>query len=82
MRANTILPLVGINISIAGAAASATGVSPPFGGNIKRIFKGQNERALSSSGDMSFDDDFWAYDSGSMDVTWDDYSMEPKQCMI
>jgi len=81
MTVNSVLPLVGICIA-ATNTADATGVSPPFGGNIKRIFKGQNERALSGSEDMSFDDDFWAYDSGSMDVTWDDYSMEPKTCMI
>lgn len=42
----------------------------------------QFERELSGSGDYSFDDDFWAYDQGSMDTLWDDYSMMPKKCMI
>jgi len=43
----------------------------------------QYERALSGSGDvMSFDDDFWSYDQGSMDTYWADYAIMPKKCMI
>ena len=43
----------------------------------------QFERALSGSGDvMSFDDDFWSYDQGSMDTYWADYSIMPKKCML
>jgi len=73
MRAATFLSLLGS--STAAAASSVRGED-------KIIFKEQFERALSSSGDISFDDDFWAYDEGSMDVTWDDYSIEPKKCIV
>lgn len=54
------------------------------GNNNKKKFveKRQFERALSGSGDINFDDDFWAYDQGSMDVVWDDYALEPHKCMI
>mmetsp|Transcript_3107 Transcript_3107/g.6437 ORF Transcript_3107/g.6437 Transcript_3107/m.6437 type:complete len:375 (-) Transcript_3107:337-1461(-) len=72
MRATNLLSLFG------GVAAAASLTR----GDDNRIFKEQSERALSGSGDMSFDDDFWAYDEGSMDVVWDDYSVEPKTCMI
>jgi hypothetical protein len=49
------------------------------------VYKDQHqfERALSGSGDvMSFDDDFWSYDQGSMDTYWADYAIVPKKCMI
>jgi len=68
MRAISIASLL-IGINAAGAVR---------GGEEQHQF----ERALSSSGDMSFDDDFWAYDEGSMSVMWDDYAMIPKTCMI
>jgi hypothetical protein len=48
----------------------------------KLVEKRQFERALSGSGDIEFDDDFWGYDQGSMDVVWDEYSINPKKCMI
>lgn len=67
MRATSLLALLGCRTVAAG---------PPG-----RIFKKQVERELSGSGDITFDDDFWAYDDGSTDVTWDDYSIEPKRCM-
>ena len=51
-----------------------------------RVFKPrefQYERALSGSNEISFDDDFWGYDSyGASDTMWDDYAIEPKSCMI
>lgn len=70
MRATTILSLLGT----AAAAAS----------NHKKVAykREQFERELSGSGDISYDDDFWAYDEASMDVVWDDYSLMPKKCMI
>lgn len=75
MRATTFLSVVG-----GGAVAAASSIHGK--GKDKRVFKDQFERALSDSGDMSFDDDFWGYDQGSTDVYWDDYSMEPKACMV
>lgn len=46
-------------------------------------YKDQIERDLSGSGDaVSFDDDFWAYNDGSMQTYWDDYSIKPLKCMI
>lgn len=62
------------------AAANAA----PRRGETERVVTGrQFERALSGdSGDMSFDDDFWAYDDGSMDVLWDDYAVEPTTCLV
>lgn len=69
-----IVPLLG------GAAAASSSARR---GERRMVFNGrQYERALSGSGDMNFDDDFWAYDTGSMDVVWNDYSIEPKRCMI
>lgn len=53
--------------------------------NTMKNYKDQHqfERALSGSGDvMSFDDDFWSYDQGSMDTYWADYAIVPKKCMI
>ena len=69
---------------LAGTAASGVGSSSTE--EQRRLFiskeQHQNERELSGSGDMSFDDDYWAWDDGSMDVYWDDYSIDPKKCMI
>ena len=75
MRSATLLPL------LVGSAAASSGRN--HGGESQRVYKREQfERALSGSGDIDFDDDFWAYDQGSMDVVWDDYSIEPKKCMI
>mmetsp|Transcript_31311 Transcript_31311/g.53467 ORF Transcript_31311/g.53467 Transcript_31311/m.53467 type:complete len:380 (+) Transcript_31311:60-1199(+) len=73
MRATTILSILG-----SGTAAAAS--SSTRGG--EKVYKKQFERALSGSGDISFDDDFWGYDTQSMDVVWDDYSIIPEKCMI
>ncbi len=75
MRATTILSLVG---STAAAASSSSSIR----GEKKFMMREQFERELSGSGDLNFDDDFWAYDQGEMETVWDDYSMEPKKCMI
>ena len=75
MRATTILPLL-----VGRTAASFSGNGAGEGKRV--VYKEQFERALSGSGDISYDDDFWAYDQGSMDVVWDDYSIDPKKCMI
>ena len=68
---------------LAGTASATAGV---VDNTERRLFiskeQHQNERELSGSGDMSFDDDYWAWDDGSMDVYWDDYSIDPKKCMI
>ena len=68
---------------LAGTASATAGVAD---NTERRLFiskeQHQNERELSGSGDMSFDDDYWAWDDGSMDVYWDDYSIDPKKCMI
>lgn len=75
MRATTILPLL--------VGRTAASFSRNSAGEGKRVvYKEQFERALSGSGDISYDDDFWGYDQGSMDVMWDDYSIDPKKCMI
>ena len=76
-----------IILSILGTAAAGgviVGNSEEEQRRLKFISKEQhqNERELSGSGDMSFDDDYWAWDEGSMDVYWDDYSIDPKKCMI
>ena len=69
---------------LAGTASATAGVVDNT--EQRRLFiskeQHQNERELSGSGDMSFDDDYWAWDDGSMDVYWDDYSIDPKKCMI
>ena len=69
---------------LAGTASAKAGVV--VDNTERRLFiskeQHQNERELSGSGDMSFDDDYWAWDDGSMDVYWDDYSIDPKKCMI
>ena len=72
MKAATILTLA----AGVGSAAAAKKQTRKF------VEKRQFERALSGSGDIEFDDDFWGYDQGSMDVVWDDYSIEAKKCMI
>ena len=77
MRSTTLLPLL-----VGTAAASSTRKHGSGETGNKRVYKEQNERALSSSGDIDFDDDFWAYDQGLMDVVWDDYLIDPKKCMI
>lgn len=79
MKAATVVTL------LAGASsAAASSKTTMRGNNNKKKFveKRQFERALSGSGDINFDDDFWAYDQGSMDVVWDDYALEPHKCMI
>lgn len=73
--------------SIRGAAAEggATNEQQQPTTTMKMNYKDQHqfERALSGSGDvMSFDDDFWSYDQGSMDTYWADYAIVPKKCMI
>lgn len=78
MRATGILSV----LSVLGGGAVAAASSIHGEGKHERALRDQFERALSDSGDISFDDDFWGYDQGSMDVYWDDYSMEPKRCMI
>ena len=85
MRGAIILSILGT----AAATARAGGGGVVVGNSeeqrrLKFISKEQhqNERELSGSGDMSFDDDYWAWDEGSMDVYWDDYSIDPKKCMI
>ena len=69
---------------LAGTASATAGVVGKT--EQRRLFiskeQHQNEPELSGSGDMSFDDDYWAWDDGSMDVYWDDYSIDPKKCMI
>lgn len=82
MRATIILSIIGGASSSVVASASSGHVRSET--KTKRVYKKreQFERALSGSGDIDFDDDFWAYDEGSMDVVWDDYSIEPKSCMI
>ena len=82
MRATIILSIIGGASSSVVASASSGHVRAET--KTKRVYKKreQFERALSGSGDIDFDDDFWAYDEGSMDVVWDDYSIEPKSCMI
>jgi len=72
MKAATILTFAA---SVGSAAATKKQTR-------KFVEKRQFERALSGSGDIEFDDEFWGYDQGSMDVVWDDYSIEPKKCMI
>ena len=68
---------------LVGSAANAAAATFTRGGVETRTYKDQFERALSGSGDMmSFDDDFWSYDVGSMETYWADYSMMPKKCMI
>ena len=73
---------------LAGTASATAGVAVSSSSTTeqRRLFiskeQHQNERELSGSGDMSFDDDYWAWDDGSMDVYWDDYSIDPKKCMI
>ena len=89
MRGAIILSILG---TAAATASAAGGGGVVVGSNseeeqqrrLKFISKEQhqNERELSGSGDMSFDDDYWAWDEGSMDVYWDDYSIDPKKCMI
>ncbi|KAL7539422.1 hypothetical protein ACHAXR_009282 [Thalassiosira sp. AJA248-18] len=81
MRASTILTLLG------GAVVSSSAASSNTRGKKTERVKQQRrnhqiERALSGSGDIEFDDDFWAYDVGDMDTVWDDYAIEPKQCLI
>ena len=75
-----------IILSILAGTASATAGVVGKTEQQRRLFiskeQHQNERELSGSGDMSFDDDYWAWDDGSMDVYWDDYSIDPKKCMI
>ncbi|KAL7547917.1 hypothetical protein ACHAWF_011189 [Thalassiosira exigua] len=82
MRATTVLSL---SLVGGGAAAVAAASPAPRRTKDKETFREehQSERALSGSGDdISYDDDFWAYDVGSMDTVWDDYAMEPLTCMI
>lgn len=66
-----------------GTAAAASGNKKMLK---TRKFKDQDqmERALSGSGDaISFDDDFWNYDTGDdYSTMWDDYSINPLKCMV
>lgn len=80
MRATTLITMA----SGAAAASSSASSSSLVDGSVRRLRDAsQFERALSGSGDIEFDDDFWAWDADqSMDTVWDDYSMEPKMCMI
>lgn len=67
----------------ATALVALTTASAVTGESTGLRYKDQIERELSGSGDMiSFDDDFWAYDDGSMETYWDDYSIKPLKCMI
>ena len=68
----------------AGTAFAALAAASAVAGESTGLrYKDQVERALSGSGDMvSFDDDFWNYNDGSMDTYWDDYSIKPLKCMI
>ena len=73
-----------ILLSILGTTAAAARGLKNNSNEQTRIYKQpqqhQNERAL--SGDMDFDDDFWTTFGGDMDTVWDDYSIDPKKCMI
>lgn len=73
-----------ILLSILGTTAAAARGLKNNNNEQTRIYKQpqqhQNERAL--SGDMDFDDDFWTTFGGDMDTVWDDYSIDPKKCMI
>jgi len=77
MRSKTLL-------SVIGCSSAAVMVSGERSSD--RVYKHpQPERELSGSEDgemMSFDDDFWAYDQGSMETMWDDYSIQPEICMV
>jgi hypothetical protein len=82
---NILLSLL-VGRTTATAASSTRGGVAAAGSDANEIvYKDhhQFERALSGSGDvMSFDDDFWSYDQGSMDTYWADYSIVPKKCML
>lgn len=82
---NILLSLL-VGRTAANAASSTRGASAGgYAAANEIVYKAhhQFERALSGSGDvMSFDDDFWSYDQGSMDTYWADYSIMPKKCMI
>ena len=79
MKGATLLS-IGCCAATAAAASNVRGQHQKV--HKKVVFKEQAERALSGSGDISFDDDMWAWDQGDMETVWDDYSMEPKKCMI
>jgi len=72
----------GAIIRLAALGGHAAAAASALGANARRVAGHQFERALSGSGDMSFDDDFWAYDDGAMDVLWDDYALEPTTCLV
>jgi hypothetical protein len=89
MNPSTIL--ISLLASSAAATSSTRGASAAADGAHEQSSTMMNykdshfqyERALSGSGDvMSFDDDFWSYDQGSMDTYWADYAIMPKKCMI
>ena len=70
-------------LSILCGSATAAVFSTVGGENKRTRYNEQIERALSGSGDTSFDDDFWNFaQDRSMDVVWDNYSINPKSCMI
>jgi hypothetical protein len=70
-------------LSILCGSATAAAFSAGRAENKMMRYNEQIERALSGSGDASFDDDFWNYaQDRSMDVEWNNYSINPKSCMI
>lgn len=76
-------PLSSLASSSSSSSSSSSGSNSVRRVVAERTTDRQYERALSGSGDIEFDDDFWAYDADqSLDVVWDDYSIEPKKCMI
>ncbi len=86
MSPSTILLSILFGNAATAAALSTRGEAgeAAYAQTKKVVYKDQHqfERALGSGDGMSFDDDFWSYDQGSMDTYWADYAIVPMKCMI